>query len=55
MIPMEFTVLGSIPLGVWVVGLSEPSDSVDHILHDGDTLNELDIEVVFGNPSMVSL
>ena len=54
-IPIELTILSSIPLRVWIVGLSRPFDLATHILHDSHALNELDIEVVFLDASAVSM
>ena len=52
---MEFAVLGDIPLGVWIVNLPWPLDCITHGFHDGYTLNGLDIEGVFGDPSSVPI
>ena len=54
MVCMVLTPLGVVPLGVWSVQLSWPSDSVTHILHDGYNLNWLYIEVVLWQPIMVN-
>ena len=54
-IPMEFKILGSIPLRVWVVGLPGPSNRVAHILYDSHALNRLDVEVIFRDAGVVSL
>ena len=53
-IPMEFSILSSIPLRVWVVGLPGPYDRIAYILHDSHALNELDVEVVFRDTDAVS-
>ena len=55
MIPIELTPLGSILLGVWVVGLPRPPGHVAHILHDSNALDGLNDEIVFRDASMVSL
>ncbi len=49
MVSMELTVLGDIPLGVWIVSLSWPLDCIAHVFHDCYTLDGFDIEVVFGD------
>ena len=54
-IPLEFITLGRIPLRVWVVGLPKPSECVAYILHDSNILNGLNVEVVLGDTSVVSL
>ena len=54
-IPMEFTILSSISLRVWVVGLLRPPNRVSHNLHDSHTLNGFDVEVVFRDTGVVSL
>ena len=46
-VSMKLVVLGHIPLGVWIVCLSWPLDCIAHVLHDGYTLNGLDIEGIF--------
>ena len=43
---MELTSLGSVSLGIWVVGLFGPLDSVAHTFHDSYHFYGLDIEVV---------
>ena len=55
MVSMELVVLGDIQLGIWVAILLWPSNCVSHCLHDCYTLDELYIEVVFGNLGLVSL
>ena len=50
-ISIELTVLGDIPLGVWIVNLLWPFDCIAHVFHDGYTLDGFDIEGVFGDPS----
>ena len=52
---MEFTILSSIPLGVWVVGLPRPSDRIAHILHDSHSFDGLNVEVALGDAGAVSL
>ena len=52
-VSMELAVLGDIPLGVWIISLLWPLDSIAHVLHDGYTLNGFDIEGVLGDPSSV--
>ena len=54
-VSMEFTVLGDISLGVWIVNLPWPLDSIAHGFHDGYTFDGLDIEVVFEDLSSVPL
>ena len=55
MVSMEFKVLGDILLGVWIVNLLWPLDCITHGSHDGHTLDGLDIEGVFRDPSSVSM
>ena len=55
MISMKLTIFGSILLGIWVVVLPRPSDCVTHVLHDSHALNGLNVEIVLGNASAVSL
>ena len=55
MVSMEFTVLGDIPLGVWIVNLPWPLDCIAHCFHDGYALNGLDIEGVLRDPSSVPM
>ena len=52
---MEFVVLGDISLGVWIANLSWPLDCIAHGFHDGYTLDGLNIEGVFGDPSPVPM
>ena len=52
-VTMKLTVLGDIPLGVWIVCLLWPLDFVVHVLHDGYTLDGFDIEGILGDPSSV--
>ena len=52
-ISMELTILGSIPLGIWVVVLPGPSDCVAHVLHDSHALYELNVKIVLRNPSAI--
>ena len=54
-VSMEFAVLGHILLGVWVVNLPWPLDCIAHGFHDGYTLDGLDIEGVFEDPSSVPM
>ena len=44
---MELTPLGSVPLGVRIVGLLGQSKGVAHAFHDGYYLNGFNIEVAF--------
>ena len=50
MVCMVLTPLSDVPLGVWFVWLSWPSDSIAHILYDGYNLNRLYVEVVLWQP-----
>ena len=52
-ISLKLAVLGDIPLGVRIIHLPWPLDCVAHVLHDGYTLNDFDIEGVFGDSSSV--
>ena len=52
-ISMKLAVLSDIPLGVWIIRLPWPLDSVAHVLHDGYTLNGF--EGILGDPSSVPM
>ena len=54
-VSMELAVDGDIPLGVWIVTLSWPLDYIAHGFHDGYTLDGLDVEGVFRDPSSVPM
>ena len=46
MVGMEFALLGSVLLGIWVVRLFGPLDSVAHTFHDSYHFYGVDVEVV---------
>ena len=50
---MELIPLGSVSLGVWIVGLAWPLHSVPQTFHDGHNFNGLDIEVILWDPGTV--
>ena len=55
MVSMELTVLGDIPLGVWIISLPWKLDYIAHVLHDGYTLNGFDIKGILGDPRSVPM
>ena len=55
LISMKLVILGNIPLGIWIVVLSGPSDCVTHVLYNSHVLNEIDVEVVFKHARVISL
>ena len=55
LVSMGLTVLGSIPLRIWVFVLPGTSDCVTHGFHDGYAFDGLYIEGVLQNLSLVAL
>ena len=51
MISVKLSVLGDVPLGVWIISLPWLLDCIAHVLDDGFTLSGFDIEGVFGDLS----
>ena len=46
MVNVELTPRGDVSLGVLIIGLLGPSNSVNHTFHDGYYFHELNIEVL---------
>ena len=54
MVGMELIPLSSVPLGIWVIGLSGPLDGVVHTFLDSYHFHRLNVEVVLWDADVSS-